>query len=157
MRRCIIVSSLFRTFPGSGRQVLNLNAGKAYLVESVFFATSGLWESNPLLPRPRPPHESITTEQTRAGLTNILNLKGLYWAEPISNLQIPLRLRGRTFSSLTLACDTLLPCFLIRLLEKVGEVQECCMTELELAEVRSYTTIVFLLTLYVRYDIKLYI
>ncbi|PQQ12650.1 hypothetical protein Pyn_04038 [Prunus yedoensis var. nudiflora] len=26
--------------------------GKAYLVESVFFATSGLWESNPILPRP---------------------------------------------------------------------------------------------------------
>lgn len=31
--------------------------------------------------------------------------------------------------------NTLLPCFFIRLLEKVGEVQECCMTELELAEV----------------------
>lgn len=52
MRRCIIVSSLFRTFPESRRQVLNLNAGKAYLVESVFFATSGLWESNPIFPRP---------------------------------------------------------------------------------------------------------
>ena len=70
MRRCIyfiIGCSLFRTFPGSGRQVLNLNAGMAYLVSSVFFATSGLWESNPLLPRP----PSITTEQTRAGLTYI--------------------------------------------------------------------------------------
>jgi len=40
MRRCIRESSLFRTFPGSRRHVLNLNAGMAYLVESVFFATS---------------------------------------------------------------------------------------------------------------------
>nr|YP_009045729.1 orf174 [Batis maritima]AIC83332.1 orf174 [Batis maritima] len=40
MRRCIIVSSLFRTFPESRRQVLNRNAGIFYLVESVFFATS---------------------------------------------------------------------------------------------------------------------
>jgi len=49
MRRCIIVSSLFRTFPESRRQVLNLNADMAYLVESVFFTTKGQWESNPIL------------------------------------------------------------------------------------------------------------
>jgi hypothetical protein len=49
MRRCIIVSSLFQTFPESRRQVLNLNAGKAYLVESVFFATSRITGIEPPL------------------------------------------------------------------------------------------------------------
>jgi hypothetical protein len=49
MRRCIIVSSLFRTFPKSRRQVWNLNAGKAYLVESVFFATSRITGIEPPL------------------------------------------------------------------------------------------------------------
>ena len=36
MRRCIIVSSLFRTFPESRRQVLNLNADMAHLFKSLF-------------------------------------------------------------------------------------------------------------------------
>eukprot|EP00494_Astrolonche_serrata_P005604 UN05621 len=40
IRRWIRESSLFQTFPGSRRHVLNLNAGMAYFVESVFFATS---------------------------------------------------------------------------------------------------------------------
>ena len=39
MRRCIILSSLFQTFPESKQQILNLSVGKAYLVESIIFAT----------------------------------------------------------------------------------------------------------------------
>jgi len=54
MRRCIRESTLFRTFPGSRRHVLNLNAGMAYLVESVFFATSRIKGIEPYSqPRPR--------------------------------------------------------------------------------------------------------
>lgn len=52
MRRCIRESSLFRTFPGSRRQVLNLNAGMAYLFSlfrhiaynrSQFFVNKKAW------------------------------------------------------------------------------------------------------------------
>ena len=39
MRRCIILSSLFQTFPESKQQILNPSVGKTYLVESIIFAT----------------------------------------------------------------------------------------------------------------------
>ena len=49
MQLCIIVSSLFQTFPESKQQILNLSAGKAYLVESVIFATLRITRIEPLL------------------------------------------------------------------------------------------------------------